>query len=370
MTIFTHSIGSISSKSSSQDSIHTGGRLIERHLEYLATAGYKAVLSVVTFDTNDTSYNDVSGSFPSSAYQQSILESNDITMVYLASQLTVDDAYKISELIASLPKPLYIHCHVGWTASLFTLLHYYLDDTNALITSGEDIMSYGIKLGFDYQATQNSVDLINSVTNSNLSIADISIELTLNQTETSYKYYYWPHRLGNTDIWFNTGQFLSTHCEAIADAGYKSVMSFRRNFDPTIRLNSDNSSGSIDNYEFSDENGLYDIALEKEALEAYDIPLYYLPPPRDTSKDYTKDLFEFYLPILKAVEQEYPVLVHDSSGYRSAVYILTYIAYSNKFCRDWVTSQGMDIGFYFDNEEETSYPNESVMNFLLEVLQC
>lgn len=92
--------------------IHTGGRLIERHLAYLQEAGYQGLLSVVAFPTNDTVYNGVEGAFPSSDYEMVLASSHGLSAKYVASSLTLESALEISGIMDSLPRPLYVHCHV------------------------------------------------------------------------------------------------------------------------------------------------------------------------------------------------------------------------------------------------------------------
>ena len=95
------------------NTILTGGRLIERHLGYLSEANYLSILSVVVFETNDTIFNNVSGSWPSTEYESIIAKSYGLESKYVASTLTEESAYQISALIDLLPKPLFVHCHVG-----------------------------------------------------------------------------------------------------------------------------------------------------------------------------------------------------------------------------------------------------------------
>ena len=95
------------------DSIQTGGRLAERQLGYIAQSGYKSLLSVVQFTTNDTSFNGVDGSFPSTDYEMSIAKSYGLQAQYVVSSLTAESAYQIADIIKSLPQPVYIHCHVS-----------------------------------------------------------------------------------------------------------------------------------------------------------------------------------------------------------------------------------------------------------------
>ena len=99
--------------------IQTGGRLTERQLGYIAQDGYKSILSVVEFATNDTSFNGVNGSYPSTEYEMSIAKSYGMEAKYVISSLTPQSAYAISDIIKTLPSPVFIHCHVKCIFILF-----------------------------------------------------------------------------------------------------------------------------------------------------------------------------------------------------------------------------------------------------------
>lgn len=102
--------------------IHTGGRLTERGIGYIAAAGYKSILSVVEFATNDTVYNGVAGAFPSSAYESQLAADYGLSAKYLASSLTAASLAEIDGLLNSLPRPVYMHCHVSALLLLLLLL--------------------------------------------------------------------------------------------------------------------------------------------------------------------------------------------------------------------------------------------------------
>ncbi len=103
----------------SKEYINTGGRLIERHVAYVAQAGYKGYLSTVEFATNDTVFNGVPGSFPSTQYEMSLAESYGMKATYIVSSLTAESAKQISDIMDSLPKPLFVHCHVSFVQAFF-----------------------------------------------------------------------------------------------------------------------------------------------------------------------------------------------------------------------------------------------------------
>jgi protein tyrosine phosphatase (PTP) superfamily phosphohydrolase (DUF442 family) len=345
------------------DFIQIGGRLIERHISYLAEAGFKSLLSVVSFPSNDTIYNGVDGTFPSSDYEMTLAQTYGLSSKYVASSFTIDSAKTISDMISKFPKPLYVHCHVGFTASLFVQLHLYLQG-EALAS---DIYPNGLQLGYDYQNVSDVVTLINSLTGRNDSTAPERIEQSLASGEYSYKYYYWTHRLGSSDSWFNAGQFLDTHLGAIVTTGLKTVVSFRDDAEPTAHLPGE--SGAVDNHEFSDANGLYSVNLEAVSVKAVGLDFLHLPVIGGSASSWSVETFQQYYPQLRKAEQRGPVLIHCASGYRSAAFVLTYLAYNAHMCSDWVLLKARQVGFDYHSPVPTS-SDLQVLDFIFAVLQC
>jgi len=338
--------------------INTGGRLTEREIAYIAQSGYKALLSVVVFSTNDTSYNGVNGSYPSSEYEASIAKGYGMTPAYIASSLTADSAREISALMSSLPRPLFVHCHVGWTATLMTEMHLYLTQQIA----GDQIISNGFKYGWDFQSNADAVAMINAVTGLSYTAQGEVFEQTLAQGEYSYKYYYWTHRAGESDYWFNAGQILDTHVASIQAAGYKSVISFRQSGEPTNRLPTDPQTGAVDNHEFSDQNGNYDVKLEQAAFEGAGLSFSYLPINGTNAADWTVKKYHEYKPVLQAAAARGPVLTHCKSGLRAAAYALTYVADTTSKCADWVVQESANIGIIYTEQDQ--------LDFFRKVLRC
>ena len=59
---------------------------------------------------------------------------------YQATSLTPEYAYSISSILDNMPRPTFVHCHVGWTATLFTLLHQFIiGDLSTGLTIYSDI---------------------------------------------------------------------------------------------------------------------------------------------------------------------------------------------------------------------------------------
>jgi protein tyrosine phosphatase (PTP) superfamily phosphohydrolase (DUF442 family) len=208
------------------------------------------------------------------------------------------------------------------------------------------------------------VALINNVTGLNYEAQSEVFEQTLAQGEYSYKYYFWTHRVGN-DYWYNAGQVLDTQPEAIVAAGYKSVISFRTDGESTNRLTNESTTGPVDNNEFSDANGNYNVTAERVAFEAVSITFYHLPLSTSTTADWTVAKYNEYLPTLQAAEALGPVLAHCRSGFRAAAYVVTYLASKGGYCTEWAVQQSKLIGFVFDTPD-----NVQVMEFFEAVLQC
>ena len=263
-------------------------------MSYVRYAGYNSYISTVNFTSHDTSFNGMEGNFPSTKEELDLASSLGMQTLGVAAQFTPEYADLISDAILNMTKPVYIHCHVGFSATLFTLLHLYR--TGAILNS--NIMAEGLSLGWDYQANNASRNLINQYTGMNLPLTQPVLELNLAQQESSYKTYYWPHRLSN-DTWYNVGQVLETHVQAIQQQGYKTVVSFRANGEPTIRIATDPTAGPIDNNEFSDQNGLYNVSMERAAFEAVGIQFYNLPVTGSAA--WTAASFFAYLPTLQVL---------------------------------------------------------------------
>jgi uncharacterized protein (TIGR01244 family) len=218
-------------------------------------------------------------------------------------------------------------------------------------------------LGWDFQADASAVSFVNAVTHAQTTPTTPSIEQTLAKGESSYKYYYWSHRIGN-DNWYNIGQVLDTQVASIASSGYKTVISFRNNGEGTTRLGTDPTTGPVDNNEFSDENGNYVVAAEQKAFE--DAGLMFFNLPVTGSGAWTVEQLDEFTSSLDQAAANGPVLVHCTSGYRSSGYVIAYLGRQQKQCTHWALQQARRIGYSFDQSEDDA----SVVAFFEDALQC
>lgn len=337
----------------------TGGRLISRHLSYLASAGVNSVVSLFPFNATDE-WEGVSGDWLSSDDEVSTCESLGMDAVYFdfgSDTFTPESVQTFSETLSQLPTPTYVHCHVGWTADLFTHLHLVLTNKRNSSTFYTDTL----KLGWDFQSDVDANALVEATIGLVADVSEPSIELDLAEGEDSYMYQYWSHRLGDMDGYYNIGQILDTQVDAIATAGYKSVISFRGDGETTTRLWTDPAEGPIDNHEFSDNNGNWNATLEQIAFEAAGIAWYYAPVTGDAA--YDPDTYYEYEPIFEGAVN--PVLVHCRSGYRAAIYTLTYLGSVHGFCASWAIAAAAEVGFHLNEVEDAD-----AINLFEQVLGC
>lgn len=255
---------------------------------------------------------------------------------------------------------------MGYSATLFVETHLYLTGQ----IPGDAILSNGINYGLDFQSDPNAVKMINSLTGLNCQTQGPILEKPLAQGEQSYTSYFWTHRTGHDDYWYNSGQVLDTDPHAIKTAGYATVICMREDGEPTIHLASDPATGPVDNNEFSDANGNYNSSAERAAFEAVGVNWVYLPLGSNADStlqpvDWTAEKFEEYKPAMQAAEVAGPVLTHCQDGYRSAAYSVAYVAQKNGQCTDWAIQESKYIGFAFDTPE-----NAQIVTFFKDVLKC
>jgi protein tyrosine phosphatase (PTP) superfamily phosphohydrolase (DUF442 family) len=288
-----------------------GGKLTERQIQYLAEGGFKSILSTMPQAESMESYNGISGPFPSSSQEAEIAAELGMKAVAMDTQLTAASAQEVSDMILTLEKPIYVHCGAGWGATLFSELHLFRTG----VTPKDELFSNSLTLGWDYQADAGAVALVNTVTQLDppATVQPPVVELLLTDGEDSYKSYYWSHRVGS-DSWFNIGQVLDTQVDAIAAAGYQTVISFRSNGEATVRTSTDPTTGPVNNGEFSDEEGNYNVTAEQVAFQRAGLSFLNLPVSGEDA--WSAATLSEYSPALVAAAARGPVLVHCASGYR------------------------------------------------------
>ena len=285
--------------------------MTERQIQYLAESGFKSIISTLPQDEELETFNGISGPFPSSTQEIEIAKQFGMNAIVLDTDLSVEWTLKVSDAILEMEKPIYLHCGVGYGATLFAELHAFRAGT----TTADDLFSNSLYLGWDYQANEDAVSLVNEFTKLDppAKVVEPSIESTLTNGEDGYKNYYWSHRVGN-DLWYNIGQVLESQVSTIADAGYKTVISFRENGEPTSRTSTDPAEGPVNNGEFSDRDGNYSAKAEMVAFESAGVNFLYLPVAGEDA--WTAKQLNDFAPLMDEAAARGPVLAHCRSGYR------------------------------------------------------
>ncbi len=329
--------------------ILTGGRPQSRDLASLASAGVKSIVSIFQYGASEE-WRDVRGDWLSSAEQISATRALGINATHFNSTFDLASVLRVSDAIIAMPKPIYVHCHVGWTADLFAQLH--------LIRVGaadpSEFYNDTRALGWDFQASPAAISLVDHFGGPRLPVSHPDMGKYQRQEA-----YYWAHRLGDEDKVSNSGQPLQSHVAAISKAGYMSVVSFRSDGEPTVRLPSDPSSGVVHNLEFSDSNGNWNATAERASFEQ--AGLHWMNLPVTGEKGYTVGEFEVYEPLLKRLPS--PILSHCASGHKSSVYMLAYEGKRAGNCVPWALQKAAEVGFHLDQDAE-------VLSFWQTILGC
>jgi protein tyrosine phosphatase (PTP) superfamily phosphohydrolase (DUF442 family) len=146
--------------------------------------------------------------------------------------------------------------------------------------------------------------------------------------------------------------------------GYKSVISFRGDGEPTTRLPADPATGAVANWEFSDDSGNWDLEAERAAFSGSG--LRYYNAPVTGAGAFTVGQLEQYVPIFEEAAKAGATLVHCTSGYRSSVYTLAFKGRLEGRCADWAFEQAAIIGYNF-----TVRPADAkVRQFFKDALSC
>jgi protein tyrosine phosphatase (PTP) superfamily phosphohydrolase (DUF442 family) len=323
------------------------------------------VVSVVPFVT-DAVYKGVPGDWLSSKDQVAQCEATGMNATVFdfggeSGMWTKEAALKIHETLASFPKPLYIHCHVGYSAALFAQLHHVLVGDAKASSFYQDTLS----VGWDFQSDTKAIQVVADVTNTALApLQPVTIELDLHGNQTGYMTYYWLHRLGHQDGFYNIGQVLSTQVGAISGVGVKSVISFRTDGEGTVRLPSEPASGPVENWEFADAEGNWNASAEQAAFEAAGVR--WFNAPVGGTQAFTVAQLDSYVPIFKAAAAVGPTLVHCKTGYRSSIYTLAYRGRSEGRCAKWALDQAQQVGFDLSSRDSDA----KARKFFADVLAC
>ena len=93
--------------------ILVSGRLTVRQVQGIAESGFKTMISMAEFATDDIVFNNITGDFPSSAREKEIFEAYGLDYVLAPTAYSVSDALALSKILADAAKPVFLHCFVS-----------------------------------------------------------------------------------------------------------------------------------------------------------------------------------------------------------------------------------------------------------------
>jgi protein tyrosine phosphatase (PTP) superfamily phosphohydrolase (DUF442 family) len=113
-------------------------------------------------------------------------------------------------------------------------------------------------------------------------------------------------------------------------------------------LKSEPTTGPIPNNEFSDANGNYNVSAERQAVESAGLSFYNLPVTGSAA--FTKEQFDSFIPTFDEASSKGPLLIHCTSGHRSSVYTIAYLAMQDPTvrCVDWAIKEARRVGESLD----------------------
>lgn len=105
---------------------HVAGRLTERQIKYASEAGFRSILSLFMYETDD--YGSFGGEYlPTTAEAWASAHLAGLQYVALiegnADWGSVDTIQKFAEVLPALRRPILMHCDRGYTITFVTLMH-------------------------------------------------------------------------------------------------------------------------------------------------------------------------------------------------------------------------------------------------------
>lgn len=247
----------------------------------------------------------------------------------------------------ALPKPVLVHCHVGYAATSFATLY-------AIRTGGvsaNEFYSRTLLQGWEYQTNPKLNALWASVAGASQVPDTTKPMLNLRLAGgTGYRVYYHTKRI--SDDWYVSGlPNISTELDSVKASGYGAVVSL---------LVDGEQAGPMW------PNGTYSAHVETMVMTREGIPFFSAPlsPPITADK-----LANVRLVLAKAAaatsnKTSGPVLVHCSTGYRSAATVLAHLGALEKRNWQWALRKAEAIGFSYGAEEGSDSTTDALIEAL------
>lgn len=328
--------------------IFSSGRPDRNEISLIREVGFASLVSVFALDATSV-WNNITGDFVSTSDYDQIGKGLGLaTRVFNFSSWTAPESFDaFASAMDILPKPILVHCHVGYAATTFATL--YAIRTGAV--PADEFYSRTLQQGFEYQTNPGVNSLWADVAQAKEVPATVeSVEnLRLTGGDDGYTTYYHTKRL--TDDWYVAGQpNITTELASVKASGYGAVVNLR-----------------VDGEEDANwPGGHYVAAAEKRAMEAAGISYFTVPVSDPITAAQLRNVREKLAQAAATVPigSAGPVLVHCKSGFRATASVLALVGAQEKRNWQWALRQAESIGFSFWDSEAS----ESVAQALTQVL--
>lgn len=368
---------------------HIAGRLTERQIKYASEAGFRSILSLFMYETDD------SGSFggeylPTTAEAWAAAHLSGLQYVALIGGhddwASIDTIQKFSNILPALRRPILLHCDRGYTITFVTLMYManqtrYNSSYEPKIYS-EEFYKITAAMGLDF----THEDLRATV--ANITGEAIVENPPKHNCEPEEWLDFWlAHPVSRN--WYTAGQIRKCDIKRLEEVGFKAVVNMRLGLthkgrpsqEPVTLLNVKDGSSTYGNestpprqdlktitdniinrhhsseyvgeksrlnyeienpLEFGDDIG-YNENLEREAIEKSALKYYHIPISPDSN--FTSEMFHQVRQTLLEAGQNGPVLLHCGDGRRVAYFGVLAAAVSDGLGLDWALKRVQELGF-------------------------
>ncbi|XP_025107782.1 uncharacterized protein LOC112572361 [Pomacea canaliculata] len=370
--------------------LHVGGRPTERQIKYAADAGFKSIVSLFTYPDDEPTTTFGGDYLPRTSEARYISEV--VAGLKYANLLEPMDEWasaeavqKMTKILPTLPKPVYLHCDRGYTITFVTLLYLanqtrHNPDFTPRITSA-DFYNISAAMGLDF-ISRIPQEVVSEITGE-----PVPENPTRPEVEPEDWMDYWMAHPAYKN-WFTAGQITKSHISVLEEVGFTSVINQRSgimldgkpNQEEVNLLNIRQNTGTyahdgkeprqfkgrleetrIDpkrpnyfisptsevNYEsrnydeFGDDIG-YQELTERLTFKSSKLQYYHLPVDSEGPYEaYVDKVMSQFLEI----GGKGPVLVHCASGARAAYVAVLVAAVQYDKDLDWALRRSRELGF-------------------------
>lgn len=368
---------------------HVAGRLTDRQIKYAAEGGFRSIVSLFTYETDDA------GSFggeylPTSAEAWAVSHLGGLQYVALLGQgddwASVDAVQKLAAVLPMLNRPILLHCDRGYTITFVTLMYManqtrYNPDYEPKIYS-DNFYRITAAMGLDF--TDPDVKAVVA----NITGEEIVENPPRHNCEPDEWLDFWlAHPISR--LWFAAGQIRQCDIKMLEAVGFKVVINMRLgnknngkpSQEPVTLLNVRDGIPTYGNEttpprqdlntlektkihrhqsteyvghksklnfeienpsEFGDDIG-YNEENERKLFEKSSLKYYHIPVAPDTN--YTAEMFKEVKDILLEAGQQGPVLLHCGDGRRVVYFGVLAAAITEGKDLKWALKRTKELGF-------------------------